>query len=1308
MLLGDCDVPEVELFATHKVFLDADFDKTGKEVRLTIIAPTWEVILQDHDTERKIILDGKAATEKEPKETSETVGPGSDGRDGKSGEPGGPAGDFIGIGQEIIGGKQLIVSVKGGKGGPGQDGGDGIQGREGAPPLGINPPESARKMWRDAGNTYDCEVYGKGEGSSNLKCDVYGKYGGPGGKGGDGGKGGLGGKEGYVNTVFLDYGSTDIKVYNSSGEEGDPGNPGAGGARGNRKHLRVAPILCCHKDDGDQYDQVIDDGGKQQVVSKYAPREDTRPGSNGNKGNLIKDTGDRKSPKRNGEYPKPSLKINAYKSFLRENLSHSLAKSQRFLEKLETRSEISNLYETIGLVSDMQSLEAQYPKLNTLDKKLFLPYYENLLKRIEEYSPKEKDYEHQVVQGFLRSSIMTKIREISFTSNNGFVIKPKEHLANVMEHIIKPMIELKESLRNNEARKGFLEPIENRIREAENIVENVIGPEIENIIKQTNKEINKLIEDTLEMQNKAHQKAEELIKKKQQLGFQLALRGILGIVQIASQFMALAGPVGAAAGAAIGGVTSIAQGALPTSSGSPDFTQVPAGVTKSLASITSRLKENQEVLKQQLTDTEVELNRLQSKDDDIEELKAKIKTSQKTLEADMAAGNIDDPETVDRMYNMRKDLNELLTKKKKILQTEQTELNQKTDRRLQCITKVQNMVNLGSTGLDFYKAMKNNMKAIDDTEEAIQKAKEEKARLEEYERTIYRTMLPMVKGISNHFKNLQSESAGKSHAALDVTKWQVQSNFMDIKKKLKEMTEGFKSQGELNFLMDKMEMGMTTTVQVYDRIKDYKDKVDLANFIAELSAHGGNRIEDVALFDHLQLNIFFNSLLTEYEKSLKAVRLSAFPFINRYINTEDDECEFNFEADGKTIHESTVIGHKVKCIADKFSSILKELENDDNVLTSTSQNIYQSNDFNSGNYHMPFFTTAFDGNNDFTLKLLKGQQVELNADVMCIKLIRAGNHAVKFNQIGIRLQVPNSKADDDLKKALDGFIVQMTHSGDSTYRCGDNFYAINHEKVVITHSVNNYTEFENKDSFAIRTSAAILSPYTLWKIRLLPKTGASFDKLEKFAARPMKLHLEGKGWYISQESIGDSSVCNKDLVKYYNKIGILEGSGDPEIGGNSKGMTMEKVDVRRRRRSVDDEQDELVGNGTVTEPEAKSTRISTAALQSLSGGGQGRRRRSVSEDQQEEIVGEKTFPNAQISISTSMGSGAHKSLTGDDTPMGSSQISYNAADMSSNLLLMNLLVRKPNWEKRQKRSSKLSAERELAHNIAYRAHVPMN
>lgn len=107
-----CAKDEVQVFAFNRIFIDDNIEKTGSKLKLSIVAPTWQVI-GDH----QITLVGQNGKDPDQQHAN-------DGQDGAPGLPGEGAGAFFGLNKEILDGEKLKISSVGGKGGRGQDGGD--------------------------------------------------------------------------------------------------------------------------------------------------------------------------------------------------------------------------------------------------------------------------------------------------------------------------------------------------------------------------------------------------------------------------------------------------------------------------------------------------------------------------------------------------------------------------------------------------------------------------------------------------------------------------------------------------------------------------------------------------------------------------------------------------------------------------------------------------------------------------------------------------------------------------------------------------------------------------------------------------------------------------------------------------------------------------------------------------------------------------------------------------------------------------------------------------------------------------------
>lgn len=117
----------IEIFALNKVFIDADINKSGRNVSLSIISPTWEIIPSATETKsnRHILLTGKNATFVMGPARNGSIIVNRDGDTGLNGIPGGVGGNFLAIGRKFVDEEYLIVDLGGGNGGPGQKGGNG-------------------------------------------------------------------------------------------------------------------------------------------------------------------------------------------------------------------------------------------------------------------------------------------------------------------------------------------------------------------------------------------------------------------------------------------------------------------------------------------------------------------------------------------------------------------------------------------------------------------------------------------------------------------------------------------------------------------------------------------------------------------------------------------------------------------------------------------------------------------------------------------------------------------------------------------------------------------------------------------------------------------------------------------------------------------------------------------------------------------------------------------------------------------------------------------------------------------------------
>ncbi|OXU24543.1 hypothetical protein TSAR_015611, partial [Trichomalopsis sarcophagae] len=117
---------------------------------------------------------------------------------------------------------------------------------------------------------------------------------------------------------------------------------------------------------------------------------------------------------------------------------------------------------------------------------------------------------------------------------------------------------------------------------------------------------------------------------------------------------------------------------------------------------------------------------------------------------------------------------------------------------------------------------------------------------------------------------MESNLQGKSHAALDVSKWKILSTLRDVKLEMQKLTKGFKVQEDLSRCTEKLEEGMSIMINMYDRIEYYHDRAELANYIANINSNRANgiRMSNEVLrrdVDDLKWIIQSNLVLEKYE-----------------------------------------------------------------------------------------------------------------------------------------------------------------------------------------------------------------------------------------------------------------------------------------------------------------------------------------------------------------------------------------------------------------------------------------------------------
>ncbi|KAL7288385.1 hypothetical protein TKK_0017478 [Trichogramma kaykai] len=992
--------------------------------------------------------------------------------------------------------------------GPGNKGEDGKPGLPGGPAgnfLGIG------RFFTNFGNLYVSASGGKGG---------AGQIGGNGtteDNGGNGGARGLGGMAGSVKIIALEGPDPAIHFNTRTGEIGDYGIGGLG------------------KTDG--IADFNSEGRKSPEILKPLPFDRS---------------------------------INSYQRYLRKhqvaNVRESLMK--RFSRLLADNKAIINLYDDVGLVDEFRGLEDQFFQLSP--KMCLLAAYQSLLYKIEKYATKLKSSEQLSqdkvsVLRYLYTAALSKIVNLENNVNSNLVVDLNTFL-NAIKRDIDLVSELKSKHIISGYKRDYLQEFETKIKEAQRYVTDLISPEIHKNIRRLDDEVLILINETVALQEAAQEEKKELVKQQEKLKNSMILSTIFNVIKVASLFLNFLGPIGTAASIAIIGVTSIAESLFVDSSAvdKNSLLKLPETVKKSLMPLTANIRKEQDLLSEQLFDAQSMINAISENEKaDVKDIESKIKAAQKSLKEEIGQGNVYDPASIDKLYNLRKEIKDLCSKKITTLEKQKPQVNAKVLKQLRLVGHVQNIVSIAEMSVDAYNKIRSQMTKIDETGDLIRSAELKFDKLKEYERNIYKIIVPICRKIEVSIDQMQERLKNQSSATLVIRNWQIQSALRDVTKEIKKMTEGFQVQGEFLDTFNKVEESMDAMIELYNTIDEYHYKAELGVFIANINTHPPtavvtNNTELSEAINDLMLVIQNNVVMQNFKLAIDAIQHNVFPFAHELFRI------YNLPSNLETNDTDAIVAYA----SSELDHLKIELLKSDAVINKYDRFVHQNIVFNGGKgASKPFYTWKYNDHKNSIEKLLKGHEVVLKADI---------NHgfkgnAIKFNKIGINFASPNKTIERKLRELLQGFSVTLTHFCHSFYRCDDKIYMIPSANQTIQYSMSqregsNVPATTNNVYDKIAKNQPVLSPYATWQIQLSHEEDG-FYELSKYASEMIDLVLEGTGQYIDL----NLDVCNNQLDQYYARSdnqtnGIQVYDKTPELNLKSVLGAINDLWINRRDR----------------------------------------------------------------------------------------------------------------------------------------------
>lgn len=573
------------------------------------------------------------------------------------------------------------------------------------------------------------------------------------------------------------------------------------------------------------------------------------------------------------------------------------------------------------------------------------------------------------------------------------------------------------------------------------------------------------------------------------------------------------GPYGMAVSGIAGGVSQIALGFLDKTEKAP-YLKIPEGVKTSLDAIDSAMKKRREermkVLEEELKKYKKEAEEVKPLDDVVK----KITELEKALkETAMSSTQADEKE---------KELSELVAEKRKLLEKDNLTDEEKKAKKI--VKRLGTGLTVLSKSFEIFKMFVDGLDELEEIDKSVSDSADILDALYEYERKIYNEMWPMVDEMRNKISDPKKHLSGESGSVLDLKKWQIQSMIRSTRIKIQKFAKGFTEQEEeLTQILQKLDEAFEILINVYDRIETYYDQEKLGDFIATVVSADFAKIvvsdqELQSTLLRLDLYISANVVLNQYKSAVDAFEQAIFPFASMYL-------------DQNRLPANLQLGNNTANLVEKAVENLERLqaninEYDKGVINKNDKYIVSAQ-FNANlSPPRPFYEWKSEVLGQSVSELFTGKEILLRAD------IKKGLqwNAIKFNVVELSFK---SMRQQELDAELSNFNIHFTHTGNSYYRCGGSFFVIDRESPELVYSYqkeNDVPVDQNMVYQKIKSGTIMLSPYTMWSVRLEPiiDDPKSFSRLSSLADN-IDLVLIGRGLYVRN----DVPVCDNTMKKYY-------------------------------------------------------------------------------------------------------------------------------------------------------------------------------
>ncbi len=418
---------------------------------------------------------------------------------------------------------------------------------------------------------------------------------------------------------------------------------------------------------------------------------------------------------------------------------------------------------------------------------------------------------------------------------------------------------------------------------------------------------------------------------------------------------------------------------------------------------------------------------------------------------------------------------------------------------------------LKDIAIDFFEARDSNQEKLAAYKDAILKAELLIQQLGKYREQVKDSFGPSLLSFVEDAEKVQTELEGKSIISRTYSRFETKNTFETFQQKIEGFLKDFSSDQDLINIIKKVEGAITTSMDIYDRVQDYRDRITMVKYMANLAAPGSSS-EDPN-FVAFKLKVKKNLLLQQYGEAMNAARQWSFPFSESLFGPSIDLRQFG---DNATYEEM------VNLVKESIEKIREDISDYASRVNPQVDNAIMLAKFDATTAYRPFYVWEGETYQEDIEGLLRGEEIILNADVNNSPPFSA----TKFTSIGLEIRCRgNLELERELNDCLKNFTVVLHHTGNSFFRYGGALYRIPSEGDLEIES----SFQKGQDGLPIAVGGTyskldkgvpILSPYTTWGIKLEPiqKDQDLFHLFTQFKEHfsNFELHLVGQGLFVKE------------------------------------------------------------------------------------------------------------------------------------------------------------------------------------------------